>query len=211
VTDADQLAVGARALDVELDSRQIAQLALFADLLRRWNTAFNLVSRRDVRRLIARHVLDSLSLVPRLKGHRVLDLGTGAGLPGVPLAIARPALRFVLVDRSERRIRFVQQACIEIGLTNVEAVADDFAHFRSTTAFDTVVSRAVAKPAVLWRFASALLTPDGVALLQVGGAEHVPVATDTTARVEPIRIPGIEQPQHVMTIRRRNSPSQEVR
>jgi 16S rRNA (guanine527-N7)-methyltransferase len=211
VTDADQVACGANALGVALDSAQIARLVQFADLVRRWNVAFNLISRRDIRRLIARHLLDSLSLAPRLQGRHVLDLGTGAGLPGIPLAIARPALQFVLVDRSERRIRFVQQSCIELGIVNVESRATDFARFRRAATFDTVVSRAVAKPAVLWRVASTLLTTDGIALLQVGAAESADVATDATARVEAIRIPGIEQPQHIMTIRRSNSRSPEVR
>jgi 16S rRNA (guanine527-N7)-methyltransferase len=208
VTDADELAFGAVALGVELDQGQITKLVQFAELLRRWNTTFNLVSRRDIHRLIARHLLDALSLAPRLRGRRVLDLGTGAGLPGIPLAIARPALQFVLVDRSERRIRFVQQTCIEVGLANVESSAQDFASFRSAAAFDTVVSRAVAKPPLLWRVASNLLATDGVALLCVGASEKTTVVADATTQIESIEIPGIEQPQCIMTIRRANARQQ---
>ncbi len=119
-------------------------LLQFAALLRRWGAAFNLVSRRDSPRLVARHLLDSLSLAPMLRGVRVVDLGTGAGLPGVPLAIACPERSFTLIDRSERRIRFVRQAVVELGLTNVVPIAIDFDDFRADALFDTVVSRAVA-------------------------------------------------------------------
>ena len=208
MTDVEELAAGATALGVALDGVQIGRLASFAHLLRRWNSAFNLVSRRDIRRIVARHLLDSLSLSSMLHGPRVLDLGTGAGLPGVPLAIARPSLHFTLVDRRERRIRFVRQACMELELSNVDAIAADFTSFRATTPFDTVVSRAVAKPASVWRVAASLLAADGVALLQVGAAEGTDLDVDANAHVESIRIPGIEQPQHIMTIRRAKSPAQ---
>jgi len=208
VTDARELSAGANALGVELDDAQIARLVAFAQLLRQWNAAFNLISRQDIRRLVSRHLLDSLSLAPRLRGGRVLDLGTGAGLPGLPLAIARPSLQFTLVDRGERRIRFVRQACMELGLSNVDAIAADFASFRATTPFDTVVSRAVAKPASLWRVAGSLLAADGVVLLQVGAAEGTDIDVDAHAHTESIRIPGIEQPQHIMTIRRARAREQ---
>jgi 16S rRNA (guanine527-N7)-methyltransferase len=208
VTDTQELAAGAAALGVELDQARLDRLVAFAQLLRRWNKAFNLVSRRDIGRLIARHVLDSLSLAPQLRGRRVLDLGTGAGLPGMPLAILRPQLSFTLVDRAERRIRFVQQVCLELEVSNVDAIAADFASVRVTAPFDTVVSRAVAKPAALWRVAEKLLASEGVVLLQVGAAEDANLGVDADVRTEPIRIPGIEQPQRIMTIRRINPPAQ---
>ena len=93
-----------------------------------------------------------------LRGVRIVDLGTGAGLPGIPLAVACPERSFTLIDRSERRIRFVRQAVVELGLTNVVPIAIDFGDFRADTLFDTVVSRAVAKPAALWRAAAGLLS-----------------------------------------------------
>ena len=154
MTEADELEAGALALGVGLNPSQIESLVRFAALLRRWNNAFNLVSRRDVPRLAARHLLDALSLVPMVVGRRVLDLGTGAGLPGVPLAIARPDIEFTLLDRSERRIRFVRQATLDLGLQNVVPVSADYADFRPGSLFDTVVSRAVAKPVALWRAAA---------------------------------------------------------
>lgn len=191
MTKGGDLAVGATALGVSLDEAQLERLLNFAALLERWNGAFNLVSRRDIARLIPRHVLDSLSLVCSLRGTRVLDLGTGAGLPGLPLAIAQPETNFTLVDRNQRRMRFVRQATFELGLTNVETVAVDFARFRPNALFDTVVSRAVTTPATLWRVAAPLLAPGGQALFLVG-ANDGGVVTDATSieRID-IRVPGL--------------------
>ncbi len=129
MTEADELEAGAAALGVELTAAQVGQLIQFAALLRRWSAAFNLVSRRDIPRLAARHLLDGLSLAPMLSGHRILDLGTGAGLPGVPLAIACPGLEFTLIDRSERRMRFVRQATIDLNLTNAVGISADYRRF----------------------------------------------------------------------------------
>jgi 16S rRNA (guanine527-N7)-methyltransferase len=202
VTESEELESGALALGVGLNSWQIENLVRFATLLRRWNNAFNLVSRRDVPRLAARHLLDALSLVPMLVGRRVLDLGTGAGLPGIPLAIARPDVEFTLLDRSERRIRFVRQATLELSLENVDAVSADYADFRPGTLFDTVVSRAVAKPTALWRDAADLLAADGVALFQVGALENDSHLAATNVESVSVRIPGLAQLHRVLRVRR---------
>jgi 16S rRNA (guanine527-N7)-methyltransferase len=205
VTASDELESGATALGVELQPAQVERLLQFAALLRRWNGAFNLVSRRDAPRLVARHLLDALSLAPMLQGARVLDLGTGAGLPGVPLAIANPDKAFTLIDRSERRIRFVRQATIDLGLSNVTPIAADFADFRADGLFDTVVSRAVAKPAALWRVAADLLAPGGIVLFQVGESELQIANLEADARSLSIRIPGLTQLHHVLRMSRRST------
>lgn len=202
MTEAEELESGALALGVRLNPSQIESLIRFATLLRRWNNAFNLVSRRDVPRLAARHLLDALSLVPMIVGRRVLDLGTGAGLPGIPLAIARPDIEFTLLDRSERRIRFVCQATLDLSLPNVHPVSADYADFRPGILFDTVVSRAVAKPAALWRDAANLLAPDGIALFQVGALERDSDLPDTNVESVSVRIPGLAQLHRVLRVRR---------
>ena len=205
MTESDEIDSGARALGVELPVSQRERLVQFAALLRRWGAAFNLVSRRDGPRLVARHLLDSLSLAPMLQGKRVVDLGTGAGLPGVPLAIACPDREFTLIDRSERRIRFVRQAASELGLTNVVPIAADFGDFRAEPLFDTVVSRAVAKPAALWRVAVDLMTAGGIALFQVGESEVDPTDVEADARSASVRIPGLSRTHHVLRMSRRSA------
>ncbi len=205
MTESDELASGAVDLGVALRSEQCELLLQFAALLRRWNAAFNLVSRRDESRLIARHLLDALSLAPMLQGVRVLDLGTGAGLPGIPLAIVSADRQFTLIDRSERRIRFVRQAAIDLGLTNVVPIAADFADFRADGLFDTVVSRAVAKPGALWRVAAERLAQAGIALFQVGEAELQIANLEADVQSYSIRIPGLTQSHHVLRMSRRNA------
>lgn len=210
MSDADELEAGARAFGLELQSKQLEQLLQFASLLRRWNVAFNLVSRNDMPRLIARHLLDSLSLAPLLRGGRVLDLGTGAGLPGVPLAIVRPDIEFTLLDRSERRIRFVQQAKFEIGLANVMTIVADIVGFRADTLFATVVSRAVAKPAELWRVAGAVLESGGHALFQTGALEKDVASLEATVEQMVLRIPGLARPHHLLRVTRGSAAPKDV-
>ena len=152
--------------------RAVAALERYERLIRRWNARGNLVSRRDLDRLRDRHVLDSLSLLPWWRGSLV-DVGSGAGFPGIPLAVARPESPVTVVERSERKAHFLQHVVIELGLRNVEVIEADVGQpFASGSldgrVFDTVTARAVAPPAATWRLVRGLLAPAGVALLQSG-------------------------------------------
>lgn len=127
-------------------------MAAFGALIEKWNKAINLVSRADITRLDARHLIDSLAASAYLTGKNVLDVGTGPGLPGIPLAIAAPSKRFTLWERMSRRVRYLQLACRELGLTNVEVVECDLekpTHLKPM-AFDHIVARAVAPIEQLW-------------------------------------------------------------
>ena len=124
------LARGARELGLELGVEAQQQLLAFIDLLAKWNKTYNLTAVRDPEQMVARHLLDSLSILPYLDAARVLDIGTGAGLPGIPLALARPGLRVTLLDSNAKKIRFITQAVHELGLDNIEVVhtrVEDFA------------------------------------------------------------------------------------
>ena len=152
--------------------RAVESLERYEGLIRRWNARGNLVSRRDMGRLRDRHVLDSLGLLPWWRGN-LADVGSGAGFPGVPLAIARPASPVTLVERSERKVRFLRQVVIDLGLGNVEVLEADVGRRRARCSlggrvFDTVTARAVAPPRSTWRLLRDLLAPEGVALLQSG-------------------------------------------
>lgn len=149
--------------------RAVEALEHYERLIRRWNARCNLVSRRDLGRLRDRHVLDSLSLLPWWHGS-LADVGSGAGLPGVPLAIARPESPVTLVERSERKARFLQHVITELTLRNVELVEADVRDPlpASLRGFATVTARAVAPPAATWALLRGLLAPTGVALLQSG-------------------------------------------
>jgi 16S rRNA (guanine527-N7)-methyltransferase len=168
-----ELADGLAGLGLSVTGEHQAPLLAFVDLLLKWNRKVNLVSRGDESRIVPRHLLDSLVLQTWLRGQRVADLGSGAGLPGIPLAIVEPERAFTLVDRSERRTRFVRQVVIELGLDNVDVITGDAASYRSATGFDTVTSRAVDHPATMWRLARPLFAAaGGRALLQCGEQHH---------------------------------------
>ena len=141
------------------------KLRAFEALIRRWNQRSRLVARGDIARLRERHTADSLTLLPWVDG-RLADVGSGAGFPGVPIAIARPDDAVVLIERSTRKCAFLRQAVIELNLANVEVVAEDVRDYAASKSFDTVTVRAVAPPLQAWTLVRPLLAAAGTALLQ---------------------------------------------
>lgn len=131
-------------MGLTLTDAQHQKLADFVGLLHKWNKAYNLTAVRDPAQMVPLHVLDSLSIASLLSGVTLLDVGTGAGLPGIPLAIAQPQRQFTLLDSNIKKTRFVQQAVLELGLANVTVVHARVESYISTTGFDTVTARAFA-------------------------------------------------------------------
>ena len=185
--DREALSAAALSLEVSLTSAQCDRLQHYVDLLTKWNAKFNLVSRKDMGRLWERHVLDSLSVLPcmrdaceqRTNTIRALDVGTGGGLPGLPLAIAGPEVDWQLLDRNARKVRFLEMVVAELRLPNVcarcvdlgrrKASAGPFARdIAADMTADIIVSRAVDVPATLVDLAGGLLRPAGVMILLTG-------------------------------------------
>jgi len=137
------LIAGAAQLGIELSERQAAQLIRLLDELDDWNQRMNLTAIRERGAQITKHLLDSLSVQPFLRGERVLDVGTGAGFPGLPLAIVNPSLQFVLLDSTAKKLKFVEHAAQLLELTNVQTVHTRAESYRPTERFDIVISRAV--------------------------------------------------------------------
>lgn len=133
---------GLAAMGCPLGAETQAKLVAYVRLLEKWNRTYNLTAVRESQQMVTRHLLDSLAILPYLKGPRVLDIGTGAGLPGIPLALARPDLQFVLLDSNAKKTRFVTQACAELGLKNIEVVNNRVEKYHPEAPFDTIVSRA---------------------------------------------------------------------
>lgn len=130
--------------DIDLTEKQKQQLVDYVGLLAKWNKAYNLTSVRDPQQMLIRHIMDSIVVSGQLNGTKFIDVGTGPGLPGVPLAIVRPDSHFVLLDSLGKRIRFLKQVQHELGLTNIEPVQSRVEEYRIENGFDGVISRAFA-------------------------------------------------------------------
>nr|WP_244868698.1 16S rRNA (guanine(527)-N(7))-methyltransferase RsmG [Photorhabdus noenieputensis] len=129
---------------IELSLQQKQQLVAYVDMLNKWNKAYNLTSVRDPEQMLVRHIMDSIVVSPHLQGYRFIDVGTGPGLPGIPLAIVRPDSHFTLLDSLGKRVRFLRQVQHELGLVNIEPVQSRVEEYSSKPPFDGVISRAFA-------------------------------------------------------------------
>lgn len=133
-----------QAAGISLSDQQKQQLVAYVGLLDKWNKAYNLTSVRDPQQMLVRHILDSIVVAPHLQGSRFIDVGTGPGLPGIPLAIVMPDAHFTLLDSLGKRVRFLRQVQHELGLTNITPVQSRVEAFPAEPPFDGVISRAFA-------------------------------------------------------------------
>jgi len=159
---------GLTAVAMSVPAGAAPTLDRYLDLVAKWNKVHNLTAIQDPGRMVVEHLLDSLSIAPLLRPSRILDVGSGAGLPGIPLAVARPQWQFTLLDSSRKRCAFLRQATIELSLPNVDIACTRVEQFQPSTAFDTIVSRAFADVAVFTKSASRLLADDGVMIAMKG-------------------------------------------
>lgn len=191
----DQLELGLSGLQLSLDSRQVDKLLAYLSLLQRWNRAYNLTAIDQPAEMVARHLLDSLSILPWLQGHEVLDAGTGAGLPGVPLAIARPEVHFRLVDSNGKKVRFLRQVRRELDLPNIEPIQARLESLTLDPPPDLLTARALAPLARLVEWHGRWLE-QGATLLamkaQLAESECVEVAAAYNVEIIDLEVPGID-------------------
>ncbi len=148
------------------------------------------------------HLLDSISLAPYLRNGEILDVGTGAGFPGLPLAIFKPDNHFVLLDSNIKKTRFVKQATLELGIDNVDIVHSRIEHFQTGIKFDTVVARAVSTLALLIDQVSGLMNESGLILLPKGQYPQTELAELNNCQytVEELVVPGLEAKRHLVCV-----------
>ncbi len=199
----DRLLGGLDILRLSATSGQVESLIRFLMLIQKWGKAYNLTAIREISGAIDLHLLDSLTVSPFLCGDRVLDVGTGAGLPGIPLAITNPDRQFVLLDSSAKKIRFVRHAIMELGLVNVEAVAARVEDYRPGAGFDTVLARAFASLSDIQSMTAHLLRSGGRVLALKGRyprdeIEALQGAGDV--RVHALAIPGLGVDRHLVEL-----------
>jgi 16S rRNA (guanine527-N7)-methyltransferase len=187
-----KLQQGVAALDLSIAEFQQEQLLRFIQLIEKWNKAYNLTAVRDPLDMVSLHLLDSLAILPHVKGTRVADIGTGAGLPGIPLAICRPDCHFTLIDSNSKKTRFVQQAVLELQLKNVEVVHGRVELFKPQLLFSTVISRAFASMGDIVQLTRHLLLDEGLLLAMKGQIPEQELASlSLEYRVIPLVVPGI--------------------
>ena len=202
---------GLAALGLPLDASRLDALLTFAELLLRWGRTYNLTAIRAPREVITHHLLDCLAVLPPLQrelvqshGRRVLDVGSGAGLPGVVVAIADPTIQVVCVDSVGKKMAFVAQALASLSLRNVEAVHGRVESLH-TPPFDVIVSRAFSQLATFVTSTKHLLGPGGVWIAMKGkvpAAEIEEMSPAWAMHVEPLTVPHLNADRCVVTIRR---------
>lgn len=199
-----QLERGIADLRVTLPDDAVERLLDYRELLERWNSAYNLTAIRDDREMIARHLLDSLTILPYVHGRSLADLGTGPGLPGIPLAIAEPAREVLMVDSNGKKVRFLREAIRSLKLGNAKALQSRVEDVEGT--FECITARAFASLADMLGWGGHLLAPGGVWLAMKGKHPDDELADVPEGfRVEAIHalaVPGVEGERHLVVIRR---------
>lgn len=199
---AQRLAAGCRELNVAVDGAVQVRLLDYLALLDKWNRAYNLTAVRAPLDMVTRHLLDSLAIAPHLCGERLIDVGTGGGLPGVPMAILFPRREFHLLDSNGKKTRFLFQVKTALGLDNMTVHQARVESFQPDAAFDTVLSRAFATLADMVAGCRHLLARDGHFLAMKGvhpAAEIEALAGSCEVRaVHALRVPGLAEQRHLV-------------
>lgn len=203
-SEQELLASGARDLGIELDAAGAAALLRLVDELEMGNAQFNLTAIRDRMGMLHKHILDSLSLQPYLRGSRIADIGTGAGFPGLPLAIVNPQRRFTLVEATGKKARFAEQTAERLGCGNVQVVNTRAETYRPFELFDTVVARALSSLADFAAYAGHLCAPEGRLLAMKGKRPDEEISalpkSFRVVAVHRLRIPGLDDERHLVEL-----------
>lgn len=205
----DELESGLSALGLQPERGRSQRLLAYIALLARWNRTYNLTAVDEPWAMVSRHLLDSLSIAAHLSGQRVLDLGSGAGLPGIPLAIWFPEREFHLLDGNGKKVRFLFQAKLALGLSNVSVHHARAESFRDAAGFDCITCRAFASLREILRVCAHLLAPQGCLLAMKGhldADELAGVGTPyTVASLIRLRVPGIDAERQLLRIERQEA------
>ncbi len=199
---------GCDTLKLALTTNQKQDLLDYIALLEKWNKAYNLTAVRDPMEMISRHLLDSLAILPVIQDKTVLDVGTGGGLPGIPLAIANPALTVTLLDSNSKKTRFLQQAKAELALDNVMVVHGRVEQIDVEQKFDTVTARAFASIVKVVDLAGRHCKPGGCLLLMMGQVpsdiERQTLADFEIVELDALRVPNTAGARHIVKLMRRD-------
>jgi len=205
MTPRELLAQGVLRLGLELPPEAGQRLLNYLALLGKWNQTYNLTAIREPGKVVTHHLLDSLSVLPYVNTDTITDVGSGAGLPGIPLAVAKPGSRVVLIESNHKKGAFLRQAMTELQLTNVEVITERAENWHPLFEVGVVISRAFADLAGFVEIAGHLCSPTGVMLAMKGlypdeEIEQLP-ASVKLERVERIDVPGLRATRHLVILR----------
>jgi 16S rRNA (guanine527-N7)-methyltransferase len=210
-SERELLAAGARELGIALTSSQSDALLKLVDELELGNAQFNLTAIRDRVDVLRKHVLDSLSLEHYLRGDRVADVGTGAGFPGLPLAIVNPQRRFTLIEATGKKARFAERTAQQLGCDNVQVVNSRAETYRPLELFDTVTARALSSLADFAAYAGHLCAPGGRLLAMKGKRPDEEISalpkSFRVLAVHRLRVPGLDDERHLVELSKAKAPS----
>lgn len=209
-TSAEQLRAGLTALQdqgqgLSFSLEQEQKLLLFLELLAKWNQTYNLTAIREVEKMISHHVLDSLTVLPYCRGKSLLDVGSGGGLPGLPIAIMCPELSVSLLDSQVKKTAFLEQARLELKLPNVQVITERVENLPMSDGYDMLISRAFATLAEFVTLAGKQLKPEGCLLAMKGVEPHEELRELPSGwRAEQIvlRVPGLDAQRCLVVLQR---------
>lgn len=199
-----KLAVGLNQLDLTASQQQKEQWLEYLTLLQKWNRGINLVAENDVPKAVTRHLLDSLAIAPYILGNRVIDVGTGAGFPGIPLSILYPEKQFFLLDSNQKKQIFVSYVAKALSLSHVQCLHTRVEAYQPTEKFSTILTRAFSPLAQLLPLTAHLLAPEGRLLAMLGKIQVIDESFPAGYQIEqiPLHIPGEKGERHLAIISR---------
>jgi 16S rRNA (guanine527-N7)-methyltransferase len=173
-------------------------------LLAKWNKVHNLTAVRDAEDMVTLHLLDSLAILPHITGNRLLDVGSGAGLPGIPIALARPEVQVTVLDSSHKKTTFLRQAKAELGLDNLQVICSRVEQYQPAEKFQLIVSRAFSDLAEFVKLTSNLVAEHGVWLAMKGVHPYDEIAQLDSMQTEvlPLQVPGLDAQRHLVVLKK---------
>ncbi len=195
---------GITALGLNIAQPVQQKLLDYLALLAKWNKVHNLTAVRDAEDMVTLHLLDSLAILPHITGNRLLDVGSGAGLPGIPIALTRPEVRVTVLDSSHKKTTFLRQAKAELGLENLQVICSRVEQYQPEEKFQLIVSRAFSDLAEFVKLTSGLIAEHGVWLAMKGVYPYDEIAQLDGMQTEvlPLQVPGLDAQRHLVVLKK---------